>query len=120
MPLSAQEAPQTNFISCVSSLRPLSGVEDSGEEPSFKLNPYVKRWRQNILSHQGAHAPGDRSVGTELIGALCHEPQLPSRVTALVASEAKFRRGRTGFMQGFDSSHVWKQLNDLQILVSCE
>lgn len=95
-------------------------MEGSGEEPSFKLNPYVKRWRQNILSHQGAHARGDRSVGTELIGALCHEPQLPSRVTALVASEAKFRRGRTGFMQGFDSSHVWKQLNNLQILVRCE
>lgn len=114
-----QEAPQTNFIACVSALRPFSAGDAAGEESSSsKLSSYIKRWRQNSQSEQHAHARFQQDAYALMAGTLCHEPQVPPRLKALMASEAKLGRSGNGYLLGFNSVHVWKQLHDLQVLVS--
>lgn len=117
--LRLQEAPQTNFIACVSALRPFSAADANGEvASSSKLSSYVKRWRQNSQSEQNQRAQYQQDAYALMTSALCHEPQLPPRLKALLASEAKLERNCSGYMLGFNSVHVWKQLHDLQVLVS--
>lgn len=78
----------------------------------------AQRWRQSGQDEQYAGGPGQRDAYEVMIDSLRHEPQVPPRITALMATEAKLGRSRSGSMHGFDAVHVWKQLHDLQILVS--
>ncbi|CDI74185.1 IQ calmodulin-binding motif domain-containing protein, putative [Eimeria praecox] len=86
---------------------------------SSKLSSYVKRWRQNSQTGQNERERYLQDAYIGMAGALCHEPQLPPRLRALIASEAKLERNRNGYLLGFNSVHVWKQLHDLQVLAYC-
>lgn len=112
----AQEAPETYFIACVSSLRPLvgGGLNGAGGLPDSRSPVNVRR-RMRPMEGGGF---GEEGGYEALSDSLRHEPQVPPRIAALMSTESRLGKSRSGFMHGFDAIHVWKQLHDLQILVS--
>lgn len=111
----AQEAPQTNFIACVSPLKASSSAGHNGMPPEFG-GPLQRMPKSKQIEQEGA-APHWRDAYEFMTDPLRHKPQVPPRITALLATEVKMVRGRSGAVHGFDAVHVWKQLHDLQILV---
>ncbi|KAL8454422.1 hypothetical protein Emag_001449 [Eimeria magna] len=114
-----EEAPQTHFIACVSSLKRIEGVEIDGVNALHDARSRVDMRNKGRAVTQTVITQGSRNVNDGLIEALMHEPQVPPRIRALVASEAKLARTHTGLKGGFDAAHVWQQLHDLQILTYC-
>ncbi|KAL8449328.1 hypothetical protein Emed_003209 [Eimeria media] len=113
-----EEAPQTHFIACISSFKRLVGSEIDGINAPHDARSRRDMRNKGRAATQNAITQGRGNVTDGLIEALMHEPQVPPRIRALVASEAKLARTHTGLKGGFDAAHVWQQLHDLQILVS--
>ncbi|CDJ49736.1 IQ calmodulin-binding motif domain-containing protein, putative [Eimeria brunetti] len=104
---------------CTSDANAYTVAPNGDVASSSKLSSYVKRWRRSSQSGQQEQTRYQQDAYAVMAGALCHEPQVPPRLKALLASEAKLGRNRNRFLLGFNSVHVWKQLHDFQVLTYC-
>lgn len=115
-----QDPPQTQFIVCVSSLRPLNGWT---HDLTKGVNEEVARHRrmEELLSkrkkEKDAEMLDQKNVYDLLVGSLTHEPQVPRRMGDLVGSKGTVDDSQQFAITGFDAHYIWKQLHDLQILV---
>ncbi|KAL8434756.1 hypothetical protein ACSSS7_002893 [Eimeria intestinalis] len=114
-----EEAPQTHFIACISSLEQSLGTGIDGVNALQHARSRIHMRNERGAAKQNPITQGHGNANDGLIRALMHEPQVPPRIGALVATEAKLARNHTGLRDGFDAAHVWKQLHDLQILTYC-
>ncbi|KAL8428545.1 hypothetical protein Efla_003316 [Eimeria flavescens] len=112
-----EEAPQTNFIACVSSVEHFVGTDTGGTHaPGHGKYRADMRHRRVATTHESV----SQGRGLDaLTGSLRHEPQVPPRIRALMAAEAGLDRNSSVLLRGFDAVHVWNQLHNLQILTYC-